>query len=910
MYISQSSYVVAAGHAERALCISGELSGICRADTQMGHTALAARIRAFADILVHQNGRLIWDHASASRPSTIIYLFNQIISRGVSAVPSHYGIVLEPDFGNFTFRGEAVIEAWCYEPLTEIEMDAAELNIESCEVWRDGDAVAASARTDESQETLTVTTGEPVNESCIIRIRYTGTLNDRLLGFYRSRYTDGSKTKYLATTQFEAADARRAFPCWDEPNHKATFDITVRAPLGMTAISNMPAKNVTETEEYVEYEFDTTPKMSTYLVYVGVGEFEHIQNEEGNVRVVTVRGKSEQGRYALEITEKLLDMFGQYFKKKYPLPKMDMIALPDFAAGAMENWGAVTFRENLLLYDPENSSTRTKQRIAEVVSHELAHQWFGNLVTMEWWNDLWLNESFATFMGNKMVDRMYPEWKMWEQFVDGAMNNAMNMDALDSTHPIDVEVESPTQIREIFDAISYDKGGCMLRMLEDFVGHVGFRSGLRKYLRAFKYKNATGDDLWDSIEWAYHQPIRQLLEPWLKTPGFPVVDADSHAFILLLSQERFRADGSEGGDQTWPIPFRFRDGLKERTNILGVRSASLGLPRKFVANTGRAGFYRVRYHGLLLDEIRNMVARQNISVMDRWAVQNDMFAFCISGRATIPEYLDFVGAYEKEAEYMPLVDLGRNLSFLMDMSYKAEWDGRVAEVARPLFQGVLDRLGWEPRPDDEHTDAFLRSSAIRALSRLDASVARSAEEMFAGFLDDADSLHPDVRAAVFAAAARVGKARMHNRMKSLFKKTDSMEEQVLILAGMCEFDDAKMLERTLDYSLDEAVRSQNAYMPAVLVAANPAARRILWPWLSSNWDDLSSKIGRGNPLFGRIIRGLSRLADASQAKSIETFLDAHPIPGTERARLEALEKLSIYADLRRRAPAEVAENAP
>jgi tricorn protease interacting factor F2/3 len=574
----------------------------------------------------------------------------------------------------------------------------------------------------------------------------------------------------------------------------------------------------------------------------------------------------------------------------------------------MENWGAITFRENLLLYDPENSSTQTKQLIAEVVSHELAHQWFGNLVTMEWWNDLWLNESFATFMGTKMVDSLYPEWRMWEQFVDGSMNNAMEMDSLESTHPIDVEVESPSQIREIFDAISYDKGGCMLRMLETFVGPVNFRNGLRKYLRAFKHRNATGGDLWDSIEWACRKPVRSVLEPWLKNPGFPVVDASSTVFTMTLQQERFRADGGKPGGMVWPIPVRFLDGKLERDSLLDTRAASLGLPRRFVANTGRTGFYRVRYHGLLQDEIRGMVADRKMSGMDRWAIQNDLFAFCLSGRATIPEYLDLVGAYSGETEYMPLSNVGRNLTFLMSMSHGEDWGGPVGGVARPLFSGVMDRLGWEPQRHDVHTDAFLRSMAIRAMSRLDNSTARTAEGMLAAFLDGGP-LHPDVRTPVFAAAARRGGARMHGRMKSLFRRADSMEEQVRILAGMCEFEKPHILERTLDYSLADEVRSQNAHMPVVLVASNPAGRRILWPWLSSHWDDLESKIGHGSPLFGRIIQGVAMLADDSYADEISSFLADHPVPGTERTRRQALELLSIYAGLRRRAPAEMAGTA-
>lgn len=812
--------------------------------------------------------------------------------------------MFEPDFDSFTFRGVAAIQAWCHEPLTVLDLDAADLDIQSCRVWCNDELVESSVSC--SDDALLIHMPKPIQGNCVIHIEYTGILNDHLLGFYKSRYTDGSKTKYLATTQFEAADARRAFPCWDEPNHKATFDVIVRAPFGMTAISNMPSKTVTEADNYVEYVFYTTPVMSTYLVYVGVGEFEHIQNLDGSIRVVTVRGKSEQGRYALELTERLLEMYADYFGKKYPLPKIDLIALPDFAAGAMENWGAITFRENLLLYDPKNSSTHTQQLIAEVVSHELAHQWFGNLVTMEWWNDLWLNESFATFIGTKMVDKLYPEWGMWEQFVEDSMNNAMEMDSLESTHPIDVDVESPSQIREIFDAISYDKGGCMLRMLEDFVGAVNFRNGLRKYLRAFKYANATGADLWDSIEWACHEPIRSILEPWLKNPGFPIVSASSTVFAMTLKQERFSANGDRTDDTIWPIPIKFLNNRTANNVLLNERTTSLGLARRFVANADRVGFYRVRYSGLLQDEIQTMITSEKMSSIDKWAVQNDLFAFCLSGRASVSEYLELVGAYMDETEYLPLSNIGKNLEFLMNMSYGEVWCDDVVKVARPLFSGMMDRLGWKPRPQDAHTDVFLRSMGIASLSRLDDSAAKMAKNMFAKFLDGG-TLHPDMRAPIMSAVARRGDAHTHDQLKSLFHSSVSIEEQTRILAGMCTFEKPDLLESTLDFSLSESVRPQNAYMPVALVASNPAGRHMWWPWVSSHWEDLVCKLGHGNPLFGRIIKAISMLADDSYADDIMLFLNDHPISGTERTQKQALELLAIYADLRRRAPSDMAD---
>ena len=825
----------------------------------------------------------------------------------MSVVPTHYALEFEPNFDDFTFRGRARISAWCYEPVSEIDMDAAELAVRSCRVVAGDQILDAAATLDDSGESLLVSLPQKISGGCIIDIDYTGSLNDRLLGFYRSRYAHGSKTKFLATTQFEAADARRAFPCWDEPNHKATFDVTIVAPQGMTAISNMPARSVKKRRDKTIYRFKKTPPMSTYLLYLGVGEFEFLEKDGGKIRVVTTRGKSKRGKYAMEIASKLLAAYEDYFDKPYPLPKLDLIALPDFAAGAMENWGAITFRENILLYDPRNSSTRTKQLIAEVVSHELAHQWFGNLVTMEWWNDLWLNESFATFMATKMVDRFHPEWNMWDQFVDDSMNAAMEMDSLRSTHPIDIRVDSPSQIREIFDAISYDKGGCILRMLEDFVGEASFKKGLRKYLRAFKYGNATGEDLWDSIQWASRVQVRPMVDLWLKRSGFPVVEASSSGFQLNLKQERFYMDGGRVSDQgMWLIPMRFLDGRSVRMGVLEMESAEMGLPRKFVANHGRTGFYRVQYGGLLLDEVKSMVVNREINALDRWAVQNDLFAFCLAGRVGVLDYLDFVEAYSDEDEYMPLANVGRNLSLLLNMSHSLDWARLVEARARPYFSGMLDMLGWAPSKKDGHTDAFLRSMAISSLGWLDRGVARKAREMFSGFLERPASVHPDIRGPVFAAAACRGGVRLHSRMRSLFGEVDSIEEKLRVLAGMCEFGNPSLLVRTLDFSLTDEVRSQNMQLPIVRVASNPYGRGILWPWLRDHWGDLESKIGHGNPLFNRIVAGIAMATDGSEADEIREFFGRNPVPGTERTQAQMLEMVSIYSNFRRRAARDAA----
>ena len=515
--------------------------------------------------------------------------------------PINYKLTFEPDLKKFTFHGLESISIDCKKSVNVITMNCAELKIKSCIVKSGQKIIKSSTKLNEKNEELQIKLGEKIRGLCTVDLEFEGILNDRLLGFYRSKYQQNGKTKYLATTQFEAADARRAFPCWDEPEAKATYEISIIADNKFTAISNMPVKTKKKTGNKTTYNFQKTPLVSTYLIYLGVGEFEYLTGKAGKIqiRVVTTKGNISKGKFSLELAKKLLTSYEKYFGIKFPLPKLDLIAVPDFAAGAMENWGAITFRETILLYDPKTSSTRTKQFIAEVISHEIAHMWFGNLVTMKWWNDLWLNESFATFMATKFVDKFYPEWDLWNQFVEDAMNVAMGLDSLKTTHPIDVKVNSPAEIREIFDAISYDKGGCVLRMLENYVGEPNFQKGLKKYLSDFKYKNAKGQDLWDAIGKASKMPVTSMINTWLKQPGFPLVEINQDGNNLKIKQKRYLVEPDKKFSKgLWSIPLSL--GLEKETSktLFSKKSMSVKLPKNtigFVANYGRKGFYRVKY---------------------------------------------------------------------------------------------------------------------------------------------------------------------------------------------------------------------------------------------------------------------------------------------------------------------------
>ncbi len=825
----------------------------------------------------------------------------------MGVTPINYELTFEPDLKRFTFDVTESISIVCNKSTSTITMHCAELKIKSCKVQSAGKLIKSTHKTNEKKEELQIKLESKIKGKATINLEFQGILNDRLLGFYRSQYKQGGKTKYLATTQFEAADARRAFPCWDEPQTKATFDISIIAENKFTAISNMPVKSKKKIGNKTIYKFFKTPLVSTYLIYLGVGEFEYLTGNSGKIkiRVITTKGNKSKGKFSLELGKKLLTSYEKYFGIKYPLPKLDLIAIPDFAAGAMENWGAITFRETILLYDPKTSSTRTKQFIAEVISHEIAHMWFGNLVTMKWWNDLWLNESFATFMATKFVDKFYPEWDLWNQFIEDAMNTAMGLDSLKTTHPIDVKVNSPAEVREIFDAISYDKGGCVLRMLEHYVGEPNFQKGLKKYLSDFKYKNAEGVDLWNAIGKASKMPVTSMINTWLKQPGFPLVEINQDGNTLKLKQKRYLLESDKKFSKgLWSIPLSLGLDNEISKKLFSKKSMSMKIPKNtigFVANYGRQGFYRVKYdEGILLD-LKMLVDEKRIPAIDRWAIQNDLFSLCISGDEEVRNYLDFSDAYFDEDSYLASVNVAHNLASLYFRAFNEKFVEEIRDYAINYFRKILFNLGWDSKKSDKHTDALLRSFTISVLGKMDdEEVTAEALKRYKKFLKSPSSLSPDLVEPICSIAAWNGTAKTHAELTKLYKNAKTMEEKLRFLGAMCGFQDKKLLLKSLDFSQTSEVRSQNMQLPIMKVAANPFGDKVLWPWLKKNWKKLNKKVGHGNPLFNRIVASITSVADDSMEKEIIQFFKKNPTPGTERTQTQTIERIRINSKFLRR----------
>ncbi len=812
--------------------------------------------------------------------------------------PINYELEFEPDFKKFTFRGREKISIKISRPTNKIVLHAAELEIKQCKISWNGIEIKPKPRLDEKTEELTLVFSKKISGKAVLSIDFIGQLNDKLVGFYRSKYKYKGREKHLATTQFEAADARRAFPCWDEPEAKATFDVSLLVDKTHTAISNMPVTSKKIVSQKILYKFDTTPIMSTYLLYLAVGEFEHISTKSGKtlIRVITTQGKKQQGKLSLEFTKQFLSYFEKYFKIAYPLPKLDMIAIPDFASGAMENWGAITFRETILLYDPKTSSTETKQHIAEVIAHEIAHQWFGNLVTMKWWNDLWLNESFATFMATKAVDALYPEWDFWDQFLISEMTGGLSLDSLKSSHPIDVPVKSPADVRQIFDEISYNKGGCVLMMLENFIGDDNFRKGLHSYLKKHEYANATTEDLWNSLGAISRQPVRQMMNTWVRQVGYPIIEAKIKDSKLKLSQSRFLLENNGKTKQgNWIIPLSVRTGDKVTTKLM---KGPITIPYKedwFKVNDGQKGFYRVKYDKDALDLLARQVEEKTISNVDRWSIHHDLFALCISNQISFRNYLDFIRHYEDEDDYVVLSDIIASLNFFYIISSKEKFWDEIKEFNLDFFNKIFAKLGWDPANGEKSTSSLLRSQVISSLGRLeDQDIVTEAKIRFANLLKTG-KLNPDLRSPVYSIIAWTGDSSTYQKMLSLYRKAPTQEEMVRLLSSLANFQDKKLLSKTLLFTLSKEVRTQNLFQPIARMVTNPQGKELVLPWIKQNWKGIVSRFGIGNPLLNRIIGSVSIEADFEKEKEIRNFFAKYHVPGTEMKLAQTLERIRIHA---------------
>ncbi|MBS3055122.1 MAG: M1 family metallopeptidase [Candidatus Aenigmarchaeota archaeon] len=812
-------------------------------------------------------------------------------------VPTNYQIEFDIDLENSKFYGKEKITVNVRQSTDVIKLNSDDLVINDCKVFAKEQSLKPVFTTDEKNEELVLKLPKKVSGKVELTISFRGDLKDQLVGLYRSQYQTPVGKKYLVTTQFEPTDARKAFPCWDNPGDKATFDISVIFDRTLSTISNteiLEEKELPRNKKQVR--FALTPVMSTYLVYLGVGEFEFLEDKLGSVqlRIATTPGKMKQGKLAMEFLKKFLRFYENYFGIKYPLKKLDMIALPDFASGAMENWGAITFRETALLYDPEKSTAATKQRIAEVVSHELAHQWFGNLVTMKWWNDLWLNESFATFMGNKTVAHFYPEWDMENQFLN-SYEEGLELDSLKSSHPIEVEVKTPSEINEIFDEISYEKGGSILKMLENFLGEDYFRNGLRNYLRMHRYANADTDDFWSSFEKASKKPVKKMMNGWIKQTGYPLIEAKAKDSKLILTQKRFLLQ-RKSDDSSWLVPISIKVDGRTIKHLLSKKEESMkfNFSNWFKLNYGQNGFFRVRYEDENLQKLKDLVSKKKLDVKDRRGIHNDLAALSMAGHVSLKDYFDFLDAYEDEEDYIVESDiLGKLYYIFLLTSDEKSWN-KVTDHNKKFLAPLFKKVGWEPRKNEKHTVKFLRSSTILNLGRYgDEEVLGKSIKKFDQFLKKPDSLSPDLRGAVYGCVAWNGNKKVYETILNLYLKEENQEEKRRFLVALCGFKEKELLNRTLEFALTPEVRAQEIFIPPMAVSINPFGKNLVWPWIKNNWTQIKGKTGEAKNMLSRIVENVSTSTQKDLDKEIKAFFDQNPTPEIQRSLDQTFEKMSI-----------------
>jgi len=835
--------------------------------------------------------------------------------------PSHYELTLTPDLEAFTFSGRAVIDLAMERAASGIVLNAAELTFNGASITlANGEVIhAKNIKLDEASERVTVVFDQELQPGTArLSMDYAGILNDQLRGFYRARYVDADGIpRYMAATHLEATDARRAFPCWDEPSIKATYGITLNVPSELVALSNMPINESTEQGNGVKtVQFMKTPRMSTYLVVFVVADMVSVEEKTKHgttMGVWAIRGKEEQGRFALETSVKVLDYFNDYFKIPYPLPKMDHIAVPDFAAGAMENWGGITYRETALLFDPENSAAASRQRIAEVVAHEMAHMWFGDLVTMEWWDDLWLNESFASWVGDKAVGQIFPEWNMWTQFVAHDTQAGLGLDGLRNSHPIGVDVENPAEISEIFDAISYSKGGSVLRMLEAFLGEETFRNGLHAYLFAHQYANARKDDLWTALEEASGQPVTKVMAAWVNQTGYPVLETKARRdgeVHVELTQRRFLYDHllEEDNEDTtlWPVPIPVMTGptCQQASFLLEDKSASFAATSVLGTktddwvkiNAGQTGFFRVNYSADEWEKLKGAIQRREMPAIDRLGLESDAYALMRAGMLPATTYLSVAEAFLDEGDATVWGSLSSSFgglsALLRDQLFLPQFETFAAEA----YRKIVATVGWNPTAGEGHLDSLLRSIVLgQAGAYGNADVLLEAKRRFAGYLANPVSLSPDLRGVAYSLAAHQGDQAVYDQLWELERKADLQEEKMRLLGSISRFKQPELLQETLRRSLTDEVRAQDAVSLVMMVAGNRHGRDLAWQFVKDNWTEFNRRYGDGGFMLMRLVGITGSFTSLDRAAEVEEFFKTHPAPAAHRTLQQSLERIRLNA---------------
>lgn len=822
--------------------------------------------------------------------------------------PLHYDIFLHPDLEKFVFEGEETITLTVSKPTNKITLHAAELEIKSATLILKKEAKArVSYNKDYETVTFQFKNNIPKGKASI-KIAFTGILNDKMRGFYRSRYDHEGQTYHMGVTQFESTDARRAFPCFDEPAMKATFDVTLKVPQDRTVISNTIEKESMRGSDGTKtVSFTTTPKMSSYLLAIIIGHFDYVEKttKEGVlVRVFVTPGKKKQAEFALDVAGKLMSFYHKFFGIAYPLPTMDLIAIPDFANGAMENWGAVTYRETALLVDEKNSSLHTKQWVALIIAHELAHQWFGNLVTMKWWTDLWLNEGFASFMEYLAVDKLFPDWRVWTQFVYTEQARALALDGLENTHPIEIPVHHPGEISEIFDAVSYSKGASVIRMIESFVGEENFRKGLILYLTTNKYANAETKDLWNALAKVSGKPVGKIMNNWTTKPGYPLVNIEKKKDTLFVSQEKYFSNPlvENRERQSWLVPLSLiANDIKTPVTLLLDRKMEIsgfGKSKWIKANANDTSFIRVRYTEENLEALTIPIKKNDPKLGEegRFAIIRDAFALTEAGYIPSSEAFELIFGYENEKSYIVWAEIISHLLEFKSLLYEEDIYERFQKYGRKILNPIANHIGWKKEVGELHESTLLRSTVTYALGSMgDKKIIKQAQKIFAKSMEGG-KIDSDVRSVVYSLVAENGGKKEYKIFLKIYKTASSEEEKDRALRALCSFKSPELLGDVLTLTFSKDVRSQDAFKAISLMSLNPVAIDLAWEYVKEHWEELEHRFAGGH-LFSRFVMPFSRFTTIQKADEIKKFFKKNRAPGIERTVAQTVEKIRSNAHL-------------
>jgi puromycin-sensitive aminopeptidase len=831
----------------------------------------------------------------------VAHLLDQII-------PSHYTLHLRFGQQDTRFEAEEVVVFELKRASKQLVWHGVDLEIGRVEV--EGHKATVSADRDAQTVTLAFEEELAAGEH-ELKLTFKGPIQDSLHGFYRASYQLEGREEWLVMTQFEAIHAREAFVCVDEPAAKAVFEVSLTVDEGLTVLGNTPVAEDQVVGGRRRVKFAPTPKMSTYLLAWIVSKLAHAEGEAASgvkIRVYATPQYEKQLDYAVEFARRSLDFYEDYFAIPYPLPKLDLVAVPNFASGAMENWGLITYRETDLLVDSTNTSLANKQRVSEVVAHEVAHQWFGNLVTMSWWDDLWLNESFASWAETTTVDHLEPSWEWWAHFRAGLGSYAREIDALANTHPIQVEVADPKALDEIFDAISYFKGQSILRMLEGYLGSEVFRDGLQIYLKRHAHGNTVTDDLWRALGEASGKDVAALMHAWTALPGYPVLsyeegEAQQDRFVASARESKRLAESDEATAQVWPVPFAARLADGTVTEPLLMTEKQTELPEAVVAsdwfkpNPEERGFYRSLYTDGMVAALRKALHDGALGTTDRYSVVSDVWAAVGAGRGSIHAALELTVAMRDETDYLPALAVYDSLGEMLAMVEDEALREQLEVFGRWLVEPNYARLGWEAKGGERHFDTLLRPVVLSQALRFEVSGAK--EEALKRFADyvGGGALDPDTRSAVLYGTARYGNTEQYDQMLELYRHEEAPHTRQAQLVSLGRFRQPELAQRTLDLAMSDEVRSQDMVYGLVGVWRARENRELAWAHLQEQWEELVRRFGEGGHMLDRFpdFAGAA-FATHERAQEVKAFFEAHPHILITRPAAQAVETIESKAD--------------